>query len=401
MADLGGFVGGALAGQQYSQSQALFGLTVQETQQKLQEGALTIQEKELTIKQAQRSLDQQDALMRLMKGMGAGGKQDPVEQARSMSDMMFQISAGEAQVGRFEDSAKHAEVGTKLLDNVATFQAKQDAHYQRLAKDVTDLFSGVHDEQSKQRALQLFPILHPEEAKDPDAQKFLQSIASKPWTKELGDAIINGTLDAVKRSEIVKNNASAADSYSKERVNDFNLSTVMPARARALDASAEAHIQAGAAHLAPKTTDVNDIVKMAQQDFPDGDPTALYVLSRDVAADALQREKVDHVPRAQAQDAAYAHALERNHYAGIPMKGRSRVGSSRDKPLPLPDMPKNLSPEDQKDWIRKNLRRNMYYATKSDKLPGGIGVWTGTGFAPPEALTAKEPAAVPEAGADE
>src|ERR1019366_2829773 len=97
MSDLGGFVEGAMAGQQYAQSKQMFGITMaegqqklQEGQQKLQEGPLNIEAKELAIKQTKLALAQQENMIRIIQSKGTDSKASPTDQTTSMADTLYQ-----------------------------------------------------------------------------------------------------------------------------------------------------------------------------------------------------------------------------------------------------------------------------------------------------------------------
>ncbi len=390
MADLGGFVEGALAGQQYQQSQALFGLTIAGKEQALQEGALTIKEKELAIKNSQMVLDQQTAIMKAMQGISTrGAANDPTSQTLALADIGFQVGTAELQAGRFDSGMKHVSEASKMLKNNSDILTAADKRNSLMTNHALRVMaSSDESEKGWNQAKQLFLVEYPEEAKNPAISKILQ-MDYKPG---LVGQVRKGLQTAKDQASITASQARAVDSYAHAREADFMVNEVLPARIREMDALAEARRKNGADHLTPKKADVNDIVSLAKPHFTDvdyTDPTVqalLYDMSRGAAAAAKEYELVNKMPRAKAQDKAFSEAVLRGDFVGLPAKNAPKLGSVSD-PLPKPVVPNDFSSwkQDKKtSWIKKNMKENKAYVT--DK---GVKVWDGTGWIDPEVPTSK------------
>ncbi len=392
MADLGGFVEGAIAGQQYQQSQQLFGLTVAGKEQALQEGALTIKEKELAIKNSQMVLDQQAAIMKAIQGMGTGGRaaNDPTAQTATMADIGFLVGDAELKAGRFDAGMKHVSEASKMLKNNSDILTAADKRNNLMTNHALRIMASADESQKGwDQARQLFITEYPEEAKNPNIAKLIQ-MDYKPG---LVGQVRKGLQTAKDQASIAASQARAVDSYAHAREADFMVKEVLPARIREMDALADARRKNGADHLTPKKADVNDIVSLAKPHFNDvdyTDPTVsalLYNMSRQAAAAAKEYELVDKIPRAKAQDKAFSEAVLRGDFVGLPAKNAPKLGSVSD-PLPKPVVPNDFSSwkQDKKaSWIKKNMKENKAYVT--DK---GVKVWDGTGWIDPEVPTSKE-----------
>ncbi len=373
MADnLGGFVEGALAGQQYAQSKALFGLSMQEGQQKLQEGSLSIQEKELAIQQTKKTIAQQEQMIQLMRGIGAGGARTPTDMAAAAADMSFAIGQAAIQSGRYEEGLTAVKDGSALLKNNAAIMLAGDKHQTRVLADVVDLASGVIDEASKNRALQMFPVLHPNEAKDPEVQKLLQNLQSKPYDKETWTRLRDAVTSQKDKVEMAARNAAALDSLAAAREHDVRVKDLIPAQTRAANARADAFVTVGAKALNPTPADIKAVMKLAEERFPDADPQdpTFYSLARPVAERARELHVKDHLSPSAAQDKAFAEAMQKKHFDGLLPKGHAPIGSFKN-PMPTPKT------------AGEAVAGKVYVVKRSEQLPEGLGVWNGTGFERP------------------
>lgn len=407
MSDLGGFVEGAVAGQQYRQAEQLFGFTLTQEGQKVDMNRLSIQDKELAVKTGQIALDQQVQMLQRLTARNNAAKQggqvgspgatpSANDAAAELANNMMEAAKDEIAVGRYEEGSKHANQASEILKRNSEIAKETHAYNEKLLNSALSVVKAAPDSQAGwDQAKFLFQTEHPQEADNPNIKK----IFAMPWKPGLMQALQKQMTTQLQDSEITKNRATAVHAYAASREADFRTKNLLPAQTRAAEARAANYKKIGAGHLAPKPTDVREVVNRALQKFPDAaDDTVakawLYTQSQEVAARALELEKVRGVPRAEAQDKAFREAWDNKHYAGMPRKGQADLGTSVEKPFPAPDMPKDWSTMDTKakdKWINQNLKKNMFYSTKNADLPGGIGVWNGTGFDPPEDVDAAYP----------
>jgi hypothetical protein len=385
MSDLGPIVEGFIAGRQFRQQQELAPLIMQETRQKVEDNALTIQEKEIKVQEARRMLSQQDALNKILAGKasqqsGATALDHASTQAGSMANSLYEIAQAELQVGRPEQAATHMKEAVDLAEKDSKIQTEFAGRNEKIWHDVGGLLGQAHDKSGWDRAKMIFQSMHPDQMKDPNVSKLMQMDYSPDLVKSLQDTV----QSELQKSEIAKNKATAGHAYAAEREADFRTNVLLPKQVELDNARIGNLTKAGASKLAPKPTDVNEIVKLITPDFPAADPVVLYNLARSVAQTALYYEKVKGRSRPDAQDLAVQEAIQNRHFAGIPKRGDKKLGSTPANPLPMPEIPKDLSGDERAQWIKKNFRINQFYATSSPKLPGGIGVWNGEGFDPPE-----------------
>lgn len=387
------FIEGALAGQQYSQSQQLFQYTKQEAQQKvamndfaLQQAPITLKEAELTLKTKQLALDQQQAIMKSMASMGQGQQSTATDHATQLYNNVMQAAEIDRASGHLDDYVKHMKDASEILKNNSEIQARATTQADKVLNDGLMVIGSVPDTKAGwDQARQLFMTMHPDEINDPK----MQQLFKMDWYPGMIGNISKGLTSAKDKAQIEKDRAQAVDAYAKARESDFMVKQVLPARVKLDEAEMDAKKKVGADRLNPTTSDVNEIVKMAEPHFPDaaGDPTSqafLYTQSRAVAAQALKYEKIDGLSKVDAQNRAFREAYERKHYSGMPLKEQNELGTRSDKPLPAPDMPPAIaskSADDQMKWVKKNLKNGMFYATKK-----GVLVWdeNANGFVKPE-----------------
>ena len=377
MSDLGGFVGGMEAGQQYSQSRQLFQLTMAEGQQKLAEGEyklreapLDLKQKEIQVKTAEIALEQQQKMMELLKarGTGGGGTASPTDHASILAENVFSAADIAMQMGRPEEAAKLADKGTSILKNNAEIIKNQTAVQHKLYTDVADSLASVTESaQGWETAKANFITLHPDEARDPNIAKILQT----PYHPGLIKAVRDSVVGLKDKSIIEKNQAQAADAYAQAKRAKFDTDVVLPQKVQESKAREERLIKSGHGNLVPKPTDINEIVKLAQRDLNIGSDNNvgmadLYDRSREIAATAKEYEAKG-MTRAAAQDKAYTEARERGVYAGVEKNRGLALGSSASRPMPVPKS-------------REQLKPGTWYATGSDKLPGGLGYFDGKQF---------------------
>src|SRR5208282_5575538 len=125
MAELWGVAGGMQEAQKYTQTQQMFGLQMQEGQQKLVEGGLDIQAKELAIKQTKLYQSQQDAMIKMLQGKSAGGDQakGATDKSADMSNQLMEIADAARLAGRFDDAEKYSKTASTIAKNNAEIQA--------------------------------------------------------------------------------------------------------------------------------------------------------------------------------------------------------------------------------------------------------------------------------------
>src|SRR6266849_601878 len=149
MSDLGGFVEGMQAAQGYRQSEALFGFTLTEAGQKVEENQLGIKQKELAIKTGQMALDQQTELMRRMAARGnqAGqtGPQNPTDAATELANNLMQVANDDLAVGRFSEGAKNAKAATEILENNSKIANRHFTQQNKLFTSAVDVLGNAPD----------------------------------------------------------------------------------------------------------------------------------------------------------------------------------------------------------------------------------------------------------------
>jgi hypothetical protein len=305
-----GFGGGLIAGQEYLQAQQMHGLVMQEGQQKLQEGTLSIQEKELAIKQSKNLVEQQQKMLHFMDTLDAKGQPNPTDMAQAQAEKLMQVADAQMHSGMFEESRKTSETATLMMKQNADMADRKSNTELKKLKDVTDLLGGAQDARGWDQAKQMFPVLHPDEAKDPNVQKLLQM----PYSPQLVQTLQSTIQTAKDKAETdrAKAGTRAADAETAER--NFRTKVLLPKEAEAEALRVEKLKQAGGESLVPTKDDVNEIVNRVQDEFGAGKtgvskPTAETVASR-IAPQVAAYRKQGLSPGAAA-DKAYKDAKDR------------------------------------------------------------------------------------------
>lgn len=394
MSDLGGFAEGAIAGQQYSQAQQLFGFTLTQEGQKVQANELGLQKEGLAVKTGEIALQQQAMMLQKWAARSKGGgvqsgPQDSTAASEAIANDIFDAAQDNMAVGRFAEGGKLATQASTILKNNATIANQHYAQQNKLFKDAADVMGNAPDTAAGwDQAKLMFQTLHPEEAKNPEIQKLM----GMKWQPGLVNIVKNSVLDSKQKAETSAANARAVASLASARHSDYMVAHVLPEQVKKSEAQIAALKKAGAGHLVPKPTDINQIVDLALPHFPGQADTAEGKAAlRDMSIDVAQQAKIyeaSGMQRGAAQRKAFQEAFDRNHFAGLPRSGMKDLGTSVDKPFPTPKPPDDFptwSQDKKAAWIKKNVKENMFYVTAK-----GTQIWDGTSWKDPEAAGAVE-----------
>ena len=222
MADLGGFVGGALAGQEYAQSKALFGLT-------MQEGQLSIQEKEIAVKKGNLLLQQQQKLMSLMAARNAQGQPSSTDAAGSQAQKLMGYGQDQADAGYLTEGGETMHRASEIMKNNAAIVESNRAHEDKVLTDVEGLLGdpSVHSPEGWEAAKMRFTTMHPNEAKEPNVQKLLK----QPYSKELHESLHNAVTTELQKAQIDKEEAQARSANAEAAVHKYDLEYILPKQA--------------------------------------------------------------------------------------------------------------------------------------------------------------------------
>lgn len=251
MADLGGFVGGAMAGQEYAQSRELFGLTKQEK-------GLDIKEKDLEIQKSQMLVEHQKKMIKMMDGMDAKGKpgSSPTDMVDSQAQRMLQASQLSLQDGYPAEAGKLAETATLMMQhNETVAQGKTKVQLQQL-KDVTDIL-GAAEESPKgwDQAKQMFQTMHPDEVNNPN----IKQILAMPYRPGMIKLIQSGVMTAKDRALEEEAKAGTAARWAEAAEHQTRTRMILPLEAKNIQLRNEKLAQAGGDNLIPTKQDMERV----------------------------------------------------------------------------------------------------------------------------------------------
>lgn len=320
MADLGGFVEGAIAGQEYSQRQQMFPLKMQETQ-------LDIKDKDLVVQRSKLLLDQQKKMMEVMNGINAKGSQDPTERLVQESGYLQQVGHAQVAAGMYEEGGKTLERSTLMLQQHENIMKRtNDVQLQQL-QHASELLGGAEDQKGADQAVMMFQSFYPEEAKNPNIQKIFELM--KHWTPELKKALQSGIQTAKDKALTEQSQAAKAAEEALTRERNYRVGVLMPLEAKDIKDRMNHRDKAGANDLNPSKDDIADATNRIQSDPDLGGkiPKAAAATVAEKIAESTAQYRKQGLSRSAASDKAYKEAKERGDLRNLaaPKKAPAEV----------------------------------------------------------------------------
>ena len=301
MADLGGFVGGLLAGQEYVQKQQLFPVELQEKQ-------LDVQEKQLAIKSSEQLLDRQKKLLQLQASHNTQGQPDQTQSADTQAQALLQLAQDQRSSGFLQESGKTLEQASSIMKNNAEITSKKNEQTDKMWTHVSNLVGdpSIHDQAGFERAKMLFTTMYPEEAKKPEAQKLLQA----PYSPQLVNALHTAATNALQQSEIEKNKAQAKSADTEASIHDYTRNVILPQEKEERAVRIDNLKKHGGDSLVPSKDDTNEIVNRIRDEYgKDVSKESAEVVASRIAPTVAQYRKQGMSPGAAA-DKAYREAKD-------------------------------------------------------------------------------------------
>lgn len=325
MADgVGGFMGGYMAAGQYQSQQQAAGDQHQEAMQQLAKG-------KLEIAQTQQLLDAQAAAMMELKGRshsgagGAPGTQGGVGgiagQSYNAADLAF--AAGETYMkhGLIEQGSQFMEKGAKLAESGAALEVHQAQQQAKLWGHVGNVLDTIHENSPTaaadwDKARMTFPLMFPEEAKNPEVQKFL----SKPYDPQTVDLLKRASQTAQQQAELQKTKAETKKNEAQAR---FEAAGVPLRQAEAKEHDARAAAIGKAGGKPPPAAEVNNAKSLIQADYPDADPKGYQLYATEVAERAKGLMAAGQT-RDEAFQQAYSELNDSGKLKNLPKKASAK-----------------------------------------------------------------------------
>lgn len=380
MSELWGFASGM---QQAQEGQ----MKKQEFAMQMAEGGMKLQQEQVNLDSSRLALQTQQQMMKRMAAMGTGGQTDSTNSSDVIASQMDSMAEMAMQSGRFEESKDYAKTASSIRANQAKITEEQRKLSNQKLKDVSDLLGNVTDANSWRTSINMFQMMHPDEAKDPQVQKIL----AMPYSPDTVRNIQNAVQSQKDKAETAAANARAQAETAAAAEHTARLPLISAQTRVAEDRDAKLQKE-GAVNKAPTSNEIKAVSDLVQEKYNLDSPDEL-ARARNVSRTAAERMKDlmlnnPTMTQAQAAKQAFSEADKRGEFGGLSSVNKA-PGGSPGKALTMPARGGRLDPS--------ALRPNQYYkgiGQYSDKTY----LWTGTAFVP---VDTKEGEVSPASGSDE
>lgn len=345
-----GFASGLISGQMAQQESQLNDILIQE-------GPIKLESEKVALEGAKLMLQKQKTFAQLLMNMNAGGGapgNSPQDQAKILSDNLFNMSQAALKSGLPEEAESLMKTGDSIRKNAFEIQKGQMDMQLRSAQVVASLIKDVApgDTAEFHRRLMIYQGM---EGMPPMKPEIMQ----QPFTKELKDTLLSRATTVQQQSTQRLQEAHTKEAEANARL-EPDRRRLMNAQADAAEALRQQRIKAGAADKAPSAQELQTITDQAHGDMPDADIQDLRARSRIHAITWMRELMAKGFSREDAAKTAYQDAVNAGDFGGI-RRGTQMAGSSPEKPLPIP-MTKDKSGKDVLDTTK--VKKNQWYRDK-------------------------------------
>lgn len=363
-----------------------------ETNLKMQMGALAltegqqdIKQKEISLKTADLALQQQQTYLKKLASMGTSGggrgaqSSDPVE---GLASDLYAQSDAMAAAGMTEQAATVADKASRLELNHSKVNQTLKTKEVNMWGAAANALSNVHDHASLVDAFNAFTMEHPDMAENPQLKQLMMELQGRPYDQSKINAIRNAAISNKDQAETAAAAARAKASEASARRDDAQV-PLEKARTVTEGLRAKALAKAGGkADALPKGTEVSYVMNHVTQDFnldQDSDKAKARLVATDIASTADEIQKANEgMSRKDALDAAYKASKAGGNLSGLRPVDKS-IGGNAGNALPLP-----------KNNDLSKLEDNRWYVAPDEKGNMVPQLWTGSTFKTREALTLNE-----------
>jgi hypothetical protein len=344
------FIQGMLSGQQYKLNNFL-----------LQEAPVKLESEKLALKVAQSDYDKRQKMAELLSQGTAAGKvapgQNPLNNA---AEALVQMGGAAAKVGLVDEAVSDLSKASTIMAQQEDAAYKQWQTTLQQTKYADQLLAGVTDQATLDAA-----NAHIKMTTGKDS-----ALAGMKYSPELIADLQKASLskrtaaqEALTRAQTRKAEieADAAKELGPLRKTQEDLNI----------ARTEAAKKVGGDGLIAQPKNITAVTNEIRKTVGDDNISVgdARTFANDIALDAEQRMKRDHITQEQAVNAAVKYANDHGVLAGIP-KSHTAIGSSPRKPLPLP---KEVSGYKDQKWYQAPDGPRWYDAETQTLYKAGEG----------------------------